>query len=237
MSSSDAEKLEKWGTVYMGGSSYSLESVEGQKARNWSEADEAAYLARIKTKATDMAARILDDARREAEALREQAREQGYSDGMAQAEREIDEFQTTVSGSVSSVLSAIEGQCSAIFANWRDDLVTLLRLAAEKAVGMPLTEDKARLLESVYIQAVAALENRRNLVIRVNAEDEVAIADIVAMTQARFPDLKAWSVKSDPGISPGGLIVESDDSLADNRVEKRVALVSEILNSLNLPQE
>ena len=237
MSLSDDEKPRTWGTVYMGANAFSLDSVEGEKSQNWTEADEAAYLERVKQKAVAMAADIVDQARREADGIREAARDAGYNEGMAQAEQEIEDFQTAVSGSVSAVLSAIEGQCSSIFASWRDDLVTLLRIAAEKAVGMRLADDKARLLEEVYTQAVAALENRRNLVIRVNPEDEPAIADIVAMTQARFTDLKAWSVKGDPGISPGGLIVESDDSLADNRVEKRVALVGEILKSLSLPQE
>ncbi|MDR3073838.1 MAG: flagellar assembly protein FliH [Deltaproteobacteria bacterium] len=236
MSSSDADKPKTWGNVYMGGVAMSLANLEGEKNQNWTEADEAAYLERVKRKAVDMAAGIVDEAKREAAAIRETARREGYDEGMAQAEQEIEEFQATVGGSVSAVLSAIEGQCSAIFAAWREDLVALLRLAAEKAVGMALVDDKARLLEEVYTQAVAALENRRNLVIRVNPEDEPAIADIVAMTQARFPDLKAWSVKGDAAVSPGGLIVESDDSLADNRMEKRAALVNEILNSLTLPQ-
>ena len=237
MSSSDEDKSRTWGAVYMGTATYDLASLEGEKSRNWTEADEAAYLERIKAKATEMASNLVEEARREAESIREQARQEGYEAGMSQAEQEIGEFQTAVGGSVSAVLSAIEGQCSAIFANWREDLVTLLRLAAEKAVGIPLAEDKARLLEEVYVQSVAALENRRNLVIHVNPEDEPAIADIVAMTQARFPDLKAWSVKADASISPGGLIVESDDSLADNRMEKRAALVNEMLKSLSLPQE
>ncbi len=184
-----------------------------------------------------MASGLVDSARREASDIRKQARQDGYNEGMAQAEQEIEAFQTAVSGSVSAVLATIEGQCSSIFADWRDELVTLLRIAAEKAVGMPLVDDKAKLLAEVYVQSVAALENRRNLVIRVNPEDEPAIADIVAMTQARFPDLKAWSVKDDPAITPGGLVVESDDSLADNRVEKRAALVNEILKNLTLPQE
>ena len=238
MSLSDNDNKSKaWGTVYMGGSAFSLDSVEGGKQRNWTEADEAAYLERVKQKAVEMAAKLVDDARHEAEHIREEARAEGYSAGMEQAGQEIEEFRDAVSGSVSAVLSAIEGQCSAIFANWREDLVTLLRLAAEKSVGMPLVDDKARLLEEVYVQSVAALENRRSLVIRVNPEDEPAIADIVTMTQARFADLKAWSVKGDPSVQPGGLIVESDDSLADNRVEKRIALVNEMLKNLSLPQE
>lgn len=237
MSSSDDGKSRTWGTVYMGTSTFNLDSVEGEKQRNWNESDEAAYLERVRQKAAGMAVSLVEDAKREAEAIRTQAHEEGYNAGMAQAEQEIEEFQNAVSGSVSAVLAAIQGQCSAIFATWREDLVTLLRLAAEKAVGMDLVDDKARLLEEVYTKSVAALENRRSLVIRVNPDDEPAIADIVAMTQARFADLKAWSVKADPGISPGGLIVESDDSLADNRVEKRAALVNEALKSLTLPQE
>ncbi len=235
--SDDDNKPKTWGTVYMGTTVFNLDSVEGEKNLNWTEADEAAYLARIKQKAAAMATDLVEDARREAESVRETARQEGYNAGMAQAEQEIEDFQNAVSGSVSAVLSAIERQCSAIFAAWRNDLVALLRIAAEKTAGMPLVEDKARLLEEIYTQSVAALENRRNLVIRVNPDDEPAIADIVGMTQARFTDLKAWSVKADPAIQPGGLIVESDDSLADNRLEKRAALVNEVLQHLTLPQE
>lgn len=236
MSLSDTKKP-RWGTVYMGTTAVTLDSVEGDRSQNWTGEDEARYLERVRGKAADMAAKILEDAKAEADAIRQAAHEEGYSAGMAQAEREIEEFQTAISGSVSAVLSSIETECGSIYAAWRDDLVTLLRVAAEKAIGMHLVEDKARLLEEVYIQAVAALENRRNLVIRVNPEDEAAIGDIVVMTQARFPDLKAWSVKADAAISPGGLVVESEDSLADNRLEKRAALVNEILKNLSLPLE
>ena len=235
-SSDDSDKPKTWGAVYMGGTAVSLASVEGEKSANWTEADEAAYLERIKEKATERATAIVEEALREAESIRTQAREQGYAEGVADAEQEIEAFQAGISESVSAVLSAIEGQCSAIFSDWREDLVALLRLAAEKIVGMALTDDKAKLLEELYTQSVVALENRRNLVVRVNPEDEPVIADIVNMTQARFTDLKAWSVKADPDISPGGLVVESEDSLADNRLERRAALVNEILRSLDIPQ-
>ena len=234
MSLSDDDR--KWGTVYIGGTALSLDKIEGDKSRNWTEADEVVYLERVRKKAAERASELVEDAKKEALSIREQARQEGYNEGMAQAEQEIEEFQSAVSGSVSAVLTAIEGQCSSIFASWRDELVTLLRLAAEKSVGMPLVDDKAKLLTEVYVQSVAALENRRSLVIRVNPEDEPAVADIVTITQTRFPDLKAWSVKGDPAITPGGLVVESEDSLADNRVEKRAALVSEILKNLTLPQ-
>lgn len=235
MSLSDDDKRKSWGTVYMGASVVSLASVEGDARQNWTEADEAAYLERVREKAAQMAAALVDEAKNEAESIRAAAREEGYAAGMADAEHEIAEFQSSISESVAAVLGAIQGQCSAVFADWREDLVALLRIAAEKAVGMPLIDDRARLLEELYTQSVAALENRRNLVVRANPEDEAAIADIVSMTQTRFPDLKAWSVKGDPTVEPGGLIVESEDSLADNRLERRAALVNEVLAGLSLP--
>ena len=235
MSSSDAGKPRNWGSVYMGTTTLSLASVEGDIRQEWTAEDEAGYLERVRAKATEMAASLVDKAREEAESIREAARQEGYNQGMAQAEQEIEEFQNTVSASVAAVLTAIEGQSSSIFDAWRSELVALLRLAVEKGIGMPLVDDKAALLESLYTQAVATLENRRNLVIRVNPEDEPAIADIVNLTRSRYPDLATWSVKGDPAISPGGLVVESEDSLADNRAEKRAAIVMQVMSSLTLP--
>ncbi len=237
MSSSDAGKRREWGAVYMGTTTVALASVEGHASQVWTPADEEAYLERVRAKAVDMAASIVDDARKEAAAIRQQAREEGYNAGLADAEAELEDFRSAMGDSVAAVLSAIEGQAASIFGRWREELVAVLRLAVEKGVGIALSEDRAALLENCYVQAVSALENRRSLVIRVNPEDEPAIADIVALTQARYLDLKAWAVKGDPHVAPGGLIVESDDSLADNRVEKRVALVNEILRDLTLPAE
>ncbi len=234
---SDESKPREWGSVFMGTTTVSVASVEGDKNQNWSPADESAYLERVRAKAVEKASAILEEAQRDAERIRQEAHEQGYAAGEAEAEAELAEFRSAMGDSVASVLHAIEGQCSSIFARWRAELVAVLQAAVEKGVGMGLSADTNALLESLYVQAVSALENRRNLVIRVNPEDEPAIADIVALTQTRYPDLKIWSVKGDPSINPGGLVVESEDSLADARVENRMALVEEVLRTLTIPGE
>jgi flagellar assembly protein FliH len=188
-------------------------------------------------KASKAASAVLETARQEAEELRRRAREEGYAAGIAQAEEELEQFRAGMAESVAAVLSAVEGQCSAIFEQWRGDLTALLRLAVEKGCGLVLTEQRQALLESLYMQSVTALSNKRSLVIRSNPEDEPVVADIVALTQAKYPDLKTWSVKADPGISPGGIIVENEDSLVDNRTQKRRELVDGILASLVLPSD
>ena len=237
MFSSDAPETRDWGRIFIGSATVDLALVEGDMRHNWSQEDEDAYLDRVRAKAAQKAAEILDSARLEAAALRDEARKTGYAAGLAEAEEEVNAFRSAMGDSVAAVLGAIEGQCSAIFTRWREELTRLLRLCVEKGVGITLSQNQAGILEALYTQAVAALENRRNLVIRVNPEDEPLIADIVGITLAKYPDLQAWSVKADPAITPGGLTVESDDSFADNRIEHRASLVNELLANLTLPAE
>ena len=55
------------------------------------------------------------------------------------------------------------------------------------------------------------------------------------MAQNKFPDIQSWRVKADAGISPGGMVLESESSLAEGRVESRRAAVEEVLRHLTLP--
>ena len=233
--SDDSSVKREWGNIYMGLNTLTLDAVEGERSRNWTPSDEAAYLERVRAKAAEKAALIMAEARQQAETLYVEARETGYAEGLSQAEEELEEFRTSMAGSVSAVLAAIQGQGASATAKWREELVEILRIAVEKGIAMTLNDDRRALLEALYVQSVTALENRRNLVIHVNPEDEPAIADIVSVTLNKYPDLKAWSVRSDPSVSPGGLKVESDSSLTDNRLEKRAAIVDEILATLRLP--
>ena len=182
-----------------------------------------------------MAAGILSEANAEAERIREKAGRDGYAAGLEQARRELEEFRTGLSESVHAVLSAIEGQCSQIFDQWRGDLTALARLAVERVTDLEMTERRREMLEALLVEATGLLEKRRDLVIRVSPEDETVIADIVEMTRERFADVRSWRVKADPDLAAGGLTVESESSLAEGRAESRRAAVDEVLRRLTLP--
>lgn len=237
MSLSDADKNDtsQWGTIYGPGGEHSLSSVERSRSTTWSEVDEAAYLARVKEKAAGLAKEILEQASAEAAAIREQARQEGYTEGLQTAEAELETFRAGMADSVSGVLSAIEGQCSTIFGQWREDLVALVRLCVEKSIARELSEERGKTLETLLPEAVAQLEKRRELVIRVHPDDEPVIADIINVTKERYPDVVSWRVRADASITAGGLLVESESSLADGRVESRLAVVEEVLARLSLP--
>lgn len=252
MSSSDSGKPERWGTIFMGPSPFAETTLTGMEGANprplWDESTEEEYMARVRAKAEararevlDKAAEVLAQARAEAEVLRaaahEQGRNDGYAEGMAQAQHELDEFRAAMGESVSAVLSAIQGQCSSIFAAWRGDLVDLMRTAVERSVGLVVDAERAAVLETLFVKSVQALEQRRTLTIRVNPEDEPAVADIIAATKDRFPGLEAWSVRGDAGIGPGGMVVESRDGMVDNTIETRRRIIEEVLAGLTLPED
>ncbi|MDR2801317.1 MAG: flagellar assembly protein FliH [Desulfovibrio sp.] len=226
-----------WGTIFLNGSERSLAGLEGSRKTSWNEKDEAEYLERVRARAENMAAGVVAKAKGEAREIRERARQEGYAKGLDEAGAELERFRADMAESVAALLSAIEGQCSHIFDRWREDLAEVAKLAVERVTAVELSEKRAQSLVALLEEAVAVLENRRELVIRVNAEDEPALSDILSLTRELFPDVKSWRVRPDPSISPGGLLVESESSLADGRMEKRLAAVEEVLKHLSLADD
>lgn len=227
----------EWGTIYSKGQEHTLGGIEYTRSTAWTQADEDDYLARIKEKATAMAASILEEAKSEAENIKQKAHEEGYNQGLAEAQAELTAFQNGVSDSVNAVLSSIEGQCSNIFSQWREEIVGVARLAVEKVTAIEISEERAAMLDALISESVAALETRRSIIIKVNQEDEPVISDIISMAQEKFPDVKSWRVKADASITPGGMVVESESSLVEGKLESRIAAVDEVMSKLVIPAE
>lgn len=227
----------KWGRIFNGTKESDLHEIEAAKSRTWSAEDEERYLTRVRTKAENMAKDILSQAETDSAAMRAAAQEEGYAEGIQRAEAELADLRNSMAETVNAVLGAIEGQCSSIFSAWREDLTDLVRLAVETGIGKVLEEDRASVLEGLYLQAVQSLEKHRVIVVKVNPEDEPVVADIINASKERFSELKNWSVKGDTSIAPGGLIVESESSLADNTIESRKAAVQAVLATLTIPKD
>ena len=237
MSLSSEQRSSAWGTIFMGpGSSRetTLERVEaGGPSLAWTTDTEAEYLARVKEKATDKAKEILVAAQAEAATMRESAYAQGYEAGLAQAQAELEEFRQGMGASVAAVLAAIEGNAGHIAAAWRQELVALLRQCVETAVNHELSTQRAALLAGLFDGAVAKMEAAQRIVILVHPEDEPAVADMV--DAAGQTDDRVFIVRGDASLDPGSLILESEDSRADNSLTVRRALVENILTQLTVP--
>jgi len=241
MSSSDESPAKRWGTIYMGPGSMrerTLSQLEsGRNSPRWDEDTEAEYLARVRARAEEKARIILETAHSDAARLREEARRQGYQQGIEQAQQELEEFRATMGDSVSAVLGAIQAQCTSVFNAWRQDLVTLLRACVQRSVAMQLSQQREAVLEAMFTKAAEALDSRRVLVIRCNPEDTPAVEDIVDTAKERMAELERWTVKPDDSVQPGGLVIDNNEGMASCTVESRLAVVDEILSQLELPAD
>lgn len=227
----------KWGRIYMDNRVSELGSVEHSCSQAWSEKDQEEYLERVRQKAEDKAREILQAAQEEAKALREAAYAEGYEAGMKQAEDELTELRSSMGDTVQAVLSAIEGQCSVVYQSWRADLCALVRLAVEKGLALTLAEEKAAVLENLFEQAVQNLQSARQIFVCCNPEDAVAVEDIISLARDKFPEMTGWKVRGEASIEPGGILVESESSLANNTIESRRAAVDKVLEGLNIPAQ
>lgn len=226
------------GTVFMGPNPLleaSLSSFSGNSSSKvWDEKTEAEYMDRVRERAVAKASEVLSEARAEAERLRQQAREEGYAQGLADARAEVESFRAELGASVGAVIEAIEGQSSNIFDRYRSDLVELTRLAVEKILAVELSSERAAGIENLFKQAMEKLENRTSVTVKVSPDDEAIVSDIVSSAQLKYPDLKVWNVRADNSMTPGGLLLESQDSLIDSRIESRKEIIRNVLDSLEL---
>lgn len=225
----------KWGRIFMGTRVSELSDVENVRSRAWDAKDENDYLERVKAKAVEKAREILANAEAEATEMRKKAKEEGYAEGLEQAHTELEEARSAMSGAVTGVLEAIQEESIVLTRAWRDDLAALVPLAVEKALALTLSQERRAVLESLYTQALRSLESSRRITVRVSPEDEAAIADIINQGAAQQNGPESWKVKGDPSVTPGGLYLESESSLADNSIESRKAAVEAVLAGLTVP--
>ncbi|QJT10493.1 FliH/SctL family protein [Oceanidesulfovibrio marinus] len=241
MSSSDAgSQTARTGKVIMGGVVRNLAGAPvGDTHHNhsiWDEAAEAEYMARVKARAADKAREVLLAAREEAHQIRQQASDEGYDEGVRQAQEELVQAHQEMAESLASSLAAVSDGSIAVWRAYREDLLLLVQLAVEKIIGITLDASRREVIEALLDEAAARLEAAQGLVLRVHPDDAEILRSILEAFGDRYHSLRNWRIEGDGSMTPGGLKVESSLGLVDNSLESRRQVVQEVLDSLELPE-
>lgn len=227
-----------WGTIFMGPERLhetTLSRLESAKSSSaWGDDTEVEYFERIKAKATQKALRILTQAQTDADAMLLKAREEGYEEGLAQAQVELDEFRQAAGDTAAAVLSAIQAQSQAITGTWENELVQLVKIAVEAGIGRELSENRVATLSALFHSAVQELASEQRAFVCVNPEDEPVVADIIAAAGQNLSEL--FQTKADPALSPGSIVLESNFGRLENTLEQRRQMVDKILEELVLSE-
>lgn len=238
MSFSSSEAVHPGGKIVIGPRSVGLSELTlgGGSQAAWSMEAEEEYLARVRTKAQAMAKDILTQAMEEAKQIKAQAMEEGFRDGQAQGEAQLNQVLEQAAGQCASVIRSIEEQGRAVWQTHRSDLVTLLHVMVEKVIAVELDAHRRESLANLLAQAVDMIDARRKVVIAVNPQDRGLLEDLLTLRKSESDGLSSWKVKDDPGIEPGGLILECDHGMVDNTIASRHAGLRDIVDQLTLEE-
>jgi len=210
----------------------SIQELEGKRQLLWDDATNDEYLERVKEKAKEKAKEILMMAELEAEAMRATAHHEGYAEGLAQAQTELDQHTQAMTAEVENLLTQIGAQGSTIYEERRQDIINLVKLAVEKAIKVEMDENRVASLEALMGEALERIESQRQLAIKCAPDDAADLDGFLKSIQDNNPALKYWTVKGDPSLQQGGILLEAAEGKVDNSVASRWQGVEPILDQL-----
>ena len=158
------------------------------------------------------------------DAVREQAFEEGFAAGVAQAQSQLD--------GPASALAAAADQLQAMrtdaAASVEADAVDLALRIAEQAVGAAIAADPELVVEAVR-GALRRLVERDRVLILVNPDDLELVRDHVARLVGELGGIEHCEVQAERRVRPGGAIVRTSEGEVDATLETKLARAREVL--------
>jgi flagellar assembly protein FliH len=158
------------------------------------------------------------------DAVREQAFEEGFAAGVAQAQSQLD--------GPASALAAAADQLQALrtdaAASVEADAVDLALRIAEQAVGAAIAVDPELVVEAVR-GALRRLVERDRVLMLVNPDDLELVRDHVARLVGELGGIEHCEVQAERRVRPGGAIVRTSEGEVDATLETKLARAREVL--------
>jgi flagellar assembly protein FliH len=226
-----------------------IQEIEGKRHRPvWDEATEAEYIDRCRAKAEilarDIVAQALARAQTDAQAIRDGARaevDQAVAEAReaaaSEAQARLDAEFAAQAQAMGGLLTAIQGLGQEVWQARRKDFATLAKTFTEKALAVEMDTRRAEILSRLMDEACSRLDAHREFTLKVAPQDFDLAKTLMEEIQAGRPDLGAWKLAVDPALALGGVVLETNEMLADNAVGNRVALLTPYLEQLGLPED
>ena len=158
------------------------------------------------------------------DAIREQAYEEGFSAGIAQAQSALDGPAAALAGAAEQ-LQALRADAAA---SVEADAVDLALRIAEQAVGAAIAADPELVVEAVR-GALRRLVERDRVLILVNPDDLELVREHVARLVGELGGIEHCEVQAERRVRPGGAIVRTSEGEVDATLETKLARAREVL--------
>jgi len=180
----------------------------------------------------DQARQILIDAKREADALRARAAQEGRKAAeaavRAQLEREQEQKIATLMPALAQVVRDIRDAKQAWLSHWEKTAVGVAAAIAQRVIRRELAE-KPEITTTLVREALELAVGSDRLRIRLSPTDHKNLMPQIEMLAREIAPLAATEILADPAVSPGGCRVETRFGLIDQTFEAQLARIEEEL--------
>lgn len=214
---------------------YGLHSRDGvglnrTPALTWNTETEDHYMEQVRQRAQQMAKEILARALAEAEQIRARAEAEGFAAGQSKANALAQAETAKVCSFMDTIQAALVTEKERIYAEHKQSLFQILRLAFEKTLGVMLDDQREQVLGALFEEAVSQLQTRTCITVHVCREDLDLAKSLADQTREKRSDLPEIHICASAELAPGGVRIESGDGLVDNSITARFEQVRAILD-------
>lgn len=209
-----------------------ISELESRRSPMHFEEVEQQFWERVRGKATAKASEIMNQAMAEGERIKAKAHEDGYAAGVAAAENQIQTELAQMSATLAKVLESVAVERKNLWASYRQDFVTLLKLAVERTIGVSIDARRQEILASLLTEALDMVDAKDRLTLTVHPDDESLLRELMNRAGSERPGLDHFQVRSDAALLPGSVSLECADGLVDNSIADRFAAVETIFANL-----
>lgn len=212
------------GKVIKGGGSAGSGSMAGRTARPGFGRSGGRVMGRDTLKAQSEAQEIIQKANNEAQQIiasadehRQREGEKGHAQGV-----EIGKAEWT------EAILRMNRENEARFRHFEQDLVKLSLTIAEKVIGEQIRVEPNTITD-IVTNALNNVRHQREIYIRVNPEDYDVISNQKYILLEQLSRAQDIDIRPDPGIAPGGCLIESETGTVDASLEKQLAALERLL--------
>ncbi len=159
---------------------------------------------------------------RDKEAAQQDGVRQGHAEGRKEAEAEfnkqLEQRISKIEERLAATLDRIDRQRKKVVVSAEAQVTNLAMAVARKIIAREIEENKEIVL-GVVRRALAQLSDREHLTIRVSPQDIQTANGKKELWSTVADRLEDVTVRADPGIEPGGCIIESASGVADARID------------------
>ena len=175
----------------------------------------------------DVAA-ALETARREADAVREQARSEGYAEGHSAGLAEARAQAQPALSALAHAAAELQAVRDALVSELEHDAVQLVFALAERVLAGALEVQPERVLD-VARHALRHLSERRQVTLVVNPEDLALVSEGASELAAQLGGIEHLAVQADRRVARGGAVARTEAGEIDAGIAVQLARARELV--------